>query len=284
MTELKREIKGYHILGWTQVRGEGSLYGDHPNRCLWPICGKPMIQWSMEAAKNSKYLDKIAVTTESEEIKEIVKGLGGITVIDRPLWTSYNMPRDYTKGEFKRNKPRSLLSKEAPIYNGTYEYLAYCLKKTENYEAEIHIHIAAIAPMITGEIIDRLIEKFFQDEEAGIAFTLYPIPPGVLIINPVTGRPLPLITQLGRNKQKRIPLYQQAGLSLMGSPSRLNDIPIFGSTNFIEILFEEGLDVHNKEDLFLANCYMKRRLLKEKKEVRWEIGQDDKHKNKKKEI
>ncbi|GAH31920.1 unnamed protein product [marine sediment metagenome] len=50
MTKLEREIKKYpHILALTPVRGEGSVYAEHKNRCLWKISGKPMIQWVMEA-------------------------------------------------------------------------------------------------------------------------------------------------------------------------------------------------------------------------------------------
>lgn len=280
MTKLEQEIKKYHILGWNYVRGEGSLYGHHPNRCLWDVCGKPSIQWVMEAVKNSKYLDKIAVTTESEEIKKVLRKIGGITIVDRPLWTSYNMPRDYTKGTFKRNKPRSLLSREAPIYNGIYEYLTYYLKETEGYEPELQILIPASWPMLTSEIIDRVIEKFFQDEEAGQVITLSPIAPLVYFVDSVTEKPISLINQAGTNKQVCFPLYGTAPGTLTGLPSKLHDWPLTGKTNYIEVSPEEGLDMHNEEDLFLARCYMKRRLLKEGKEVKWKIGQNYKHKKK----
>lgn len=285
MKPLEREIKKYHILGWTQVRGKGSLYDEHPNRCLWDICGKPSIQWVMEAAKNSKYLDKIAVTTESEEIKKVLREIGGITIVDRPLWTSYNMPRDYTEGTFKRNKPRSLLSREALIYNGTYEYIVYYLEQTEEYIPDLRINITANSPMITAEIIDKVIEKFFQDEELGRVITLYPILPYIHILNPVTGSPFPVVYDEGLNKQLYPQVYRAGPLDLTGLPSKLHDVPLTGNIGSIEILPEEGLDLHNEEDLFLARCCMKRRLLKEGKEVKWEIGQDGKMANKmKKEV
>lgn len=264
MTKLEREIRKYHILGWCQVRGEGSLYDGYPNRCLWPVCGKPAIQWIMEAAKNSKYLDKIAVITESEEIKKVLKEIGGITIVDRPLWTSYNMPRDYTQGTFKRNKPRSLLSREALIYNETDVYLTYYLEQTEGYIPDLRINIDANCPMTTNKIIDRVIERFFEDEEAGVVFTFYPIAPAIYIINPATGRPVPLIDQAGTNKQLCFPLYRRGAPILVGLPSELSDVPLGGKISFVEILPEEGLDLHTKEDLFLANCYMKRKLEKQK--------------------
>ena len=262
MSEI--EIKKYHILGWCHVRGEGSLYGKHPNRCLWDICGKPSIQWAMETAKGSKYLDKIAVTTESEEIKKVLKKMGDIVVVDRPLWTSYDMPRDYNQGTFKRNKPRSLQSKESPIYNGNYEYIEYYLEQMEGYIPDIQVFISANAPLNTSQIIDRVIEKFFEDEEAGRIITLYPIAPAIYIVNPATGRPITLIDEAHTNKQLCLPLYREGCTSLIGLPSKLHDVPLGGKLNFVEITPEEGLDMHNAEDLFLANCYMSRSLEKQK--------------------
>lgn len=267
---LVREIRKYHILAEMEVRGEGSLHGDHPNRALWDICGKPSIQWAIEAAKGSKYIDKIAIVTESEEIKEVVRGIKGITLIDRPLWTSLNMPRDYTQGTFERKKPRSLLSQEAEIYNASYLYAIYYLEQTEGFTTEIRINFSADSPLVTSQIFDRLIVKFFEDESAGKVFCANRISPGLLMINPKTGRPFHIFPK-GLDRQECLPLFCYAGPLIYGSPSKLESAPLIGKETFIEISTEEGLDVHNQEDLFLGRCYMKHRLLKEGKEVKWEI-------------
>ena len=36
------------------------------------IAGQPLIYWSLDAAVNSKYVDKVFVSTDSEEIKKVV--------------------------------------------------------------------------------------------------------------------------------------------------------------------------------------------------------------------
>lgn len=53
------------------------------NKNLYPIKGKPLINYSIEAALNSKYLDAIYCTTDGKEIKDACLN-AGIGVIDRP--------------------------------------------------------------------------------------------------------------------------------------------------------------------------------------------------------
>lgn len=42
-----------------------------PNKNILPLQGKPLIAWSIDAAKNSGVFDEIMVTTDSEEIKKV---------------------------------------------------------------------------------------------------------------------------------------------------------------------------------------------------------------------
>ena len=46
--------------------------------------GKPLIAWSIEAAKGSKYLTQCVVSTEDEEIAAIAKAHGGTVPFIRP--------------------------------------------------------------------------------------------------------------------------------------------------------------------------------------------------------
>ncbi len=280
MTELEAEIKSYHIIGSMRVRGSGSVYGQHQDRCLWDICGKPCIEWVLDAAKGSKYIDKIMVITESEGIKKVVKDLGGVTVIDRPLWTSFKTPRDFTQGRFKRNKPRSFLQ-EAPIYTDATLYAQYILERTEGYVTELRFNLGGNTPMITSEIIDRMIEKFFQDKGAAQISAFYPVLPYINIINLNTSRPVTLAVDTAE-RQLAIPMYLSAGYSFVGLASKVNIPPMEGQQGYIVITEEEGLDMHDESGLFKARCFMKQRLLREGKKVEWEIGKGEEYKVQKK--
>lgn len=47
-----------------------------PKKNIAPFCGKPMIAYALEAAADSGMFDKIHVSTDSEEIRDVVKKLG----------------------------------------------------------------------------------------------------------------------------------------------------------------------------------------------------------------
>lgn len=68
------------ILGVIPARGgsKGIL-----RKNLRPICGKPLIAWTIEAAQASRLLDRYVVSTEDCEIAEVAQRYGA-EVIERP--------------------------------------------------------------------------------------------------------------------------------------------------------------------------------------------------------
>lgn len=55
-----------------------------PRKNIKSFCGKPMIAWSIEAAKASGLFDHIIVSTDDEEIAEVAKGWGAEVPFTRP--------------------------------------------------------------------------------------------------------------------------------------------------------------------------------------------------------
>ena len=53
-----------------------------PQKNILPLAGKPLIAWSIEAAKGSKYIDECIISTDSEDIRNIAKKHGGYAPID----------------------------------------------------------------------------------------------------------------------------------------------------------------------------------------------------------
>lgn len=47
-----------------------------PKKNIKPLCGKPLIAWTIEHAKECTYIDEIFVTTDSEKIANIAKEYG----------------------------------------------------------------------------------------------------------------------------------------------------------------------------------------------------------------
>lgn len=55
-----------------------------PGKNIRPLCGKPLIVYTIESALKSKYIEKVIVTTDDEEIAEISKQAGADIPFMRP--------------------------------------------------------------------------------------------------------------------------------------------------------------------------------------------------------
>jgi N-acylneuraminate cytidylyltransferase/CMP-N,N'-diacetyllegionaminic acid synthase len=55
-----------------------------PGKNIKPLCGKPLIAWSIEAGLGSQYIDEVIVTTDCEEIANIAREFGASVPFIRP--------------------------------------------------------------------------------------------------------------------------------------------------------------------------------------------------------
>ena len=56
------------------------------NKNIYELNGKPLIQYTIEAAKNSKLLDDVIVSTDSKRIAEIANNFNINAMLLRPHW------------------------------------------------------------------------------------------------------------------------------------------------------------------------------------------------------
>ena len=73
--------KGKNILGLIPARGGSKGL---PRKNIKPLLGKPLIAWTIEQALASKYLDRVAVSTDDKEIAKISKKYGAGVPFIRP--------------------------------------------------------------------------------------------------------------------------------------------------------------------------------------------------------
>jgi CMP-N,N'-diacetyllegionaminic acid synthase len=74
-------INGQTILAIIPARGGSKRL---PRKAVMELCGKPLIAWSIESAKESKYIDRIIVSTDDVEIALISRQFGVETPFMRP--------------------------------------------------------------------------------------------------------------------------------------------------------------------------------------------------------
>lgn len=74
-------IKGKKVLAMIPARGGSKGL---PGKNIKPICGKPLIVWSIEQALKSKHVDRVLVSTDSEEIAQTARKGGADVPFLRP--------------------------------------------------------------------------------------------------------------------------------------------------------------------------------------------------------
>jgi len=86
-------IGGKRCLGVIPAR-EGSKR--IPGKNIKELCGKPLIQWSIDSGNKSKYIDRLIVSTDSHKIAKISKFCGADVPFIRPA----NLAKD-SSGSFE---------------------------------------------------------------------------------------------------------------------------------------------------------------------------------------
>lgn len=107
---------------------------------IYPICGKPMIAWSIEAAKKSNKITDVWVTTEDPEIKQIALQYGA-KVHDRD-------PKLSEDSVYKMDAIRSAASHIENNY----------------YKPDIVISLQANSPEIRATMLDDAIDVFIEND------------------------------------------------------------------------------------------------------------------------
>ena len=74
-------INGKRLLGIIPARGGSKRL---PRKNILELAGKPLIGWTIEAARQSKFIDRVVVSTEDHEIGEVADHFGADVPFYRP--------------------------------------------------------------------------------------------------------------------------------------------------------------------------------------------------------
>lgn len=132
------------ILGVIPARGGSKSI---PRKNIKLLAGKPLIAWTIEAAKKSKHLTRVIVSTDDKEIADVAKSFGAEVPFLRPPEISGDLATDV-------------------------EFLIHALdflKAKDGYEPEIVLRLPPTSPLRTSVHIDEGIETLLKDQEADAA-------------------------------------------------------------------------------------------------------------------
>jgi CMP-N-acetylneuraminic acid synthetase len=121
------------ILGLIPARGGSKSI---PRKNLYPLCGRMLIEYTFDAAKKSRHLSRIVLTTDDQEIASLAKKRG----IEVPFI-----------------RPASLASDDSPTLAAVQHAVTY-LENNEGYHPEIVVLLQPTSPLRKSSHIDEAIE------------------------------------------------------------------------------------------------------------------------------
>ncbi|MCH8986870.1 acylneuraminate cytidylyltransferase family protein [Patescibacteria group bacterium] len=114
------------------------------NKNIIDIGGFPLIAYSIAAAKMSKYISRIIVSTDSEKIAEVAKQYGAEVPFMRPAEFATDTAVDFD------------------VVRHSVEWL----RENEQYESEYIVFLRPTTPLRDPSLIDRAIEDILSHKEA----------------------------------------------------------------------------------------------------------------------
>jgi len=141
-----------------------------PNKNILDLAGKPLIVWSIEAGLGSKYIDKVVVTSDSEEILNISKNFGA-EIIKRPdelandTATTFDAIAHAIDSIEKKYDYIVLLQPTSPLRNAKHIDKAIELLETKNADAVVSVCQMGHSPLWANTLDESLSMKNFLSEE-----------------------------------------------------------------------------------------------------------------------
>lgn len=121
-----------------------------PNKNIRPLAGKPLAGWIIEKARNSRYINRVVVSTDSEEYANVAREYGA----DVPYL-----------------RPKELAADNSPEYEYV-RHLIEWLEAKQGYRPDIVVRLMATVPLQTTEDIDAAIDELLKDPEAHSAVVI----------------------------------------------------------------------------------------------------------------
>lgn len=215
-----------------------------PKKNIVKVAGRPLISWTLHQAKSSRYVDKIIVSTDDEEIAEVVKKSG----IEVPFL-----------------RPKELAMDNVPTLDVVVHSISWL---EENYpkKYKIGVLLEPTAPLRLPSNIDNAIEKLYlSDADSVVSVSEVPHtlnPEEVLTIEDGVLEPYAkgktMDTRNLRGKQE--PVYVQNGIVYAFKiESLLKYKSLYGKKSIPYILdWSFFLDIDTMEDIHMADFKLKR--------------------------
>jgi N-acylneuraminate cytidylyltransferase len=209
-----------------------------PGKNLRPLCGKPLIAWSIEHALAVKRIDHVIVSTDSEEIAKVATEYGA---------------------EVPFMRPKELAQDHTP------EWLAWQHALT-NYPCELMVSVPATAPMRFASDIDKCLDEY----ERGLADVIITVTEAhrspyfnMVRLNQQNEAKLVIPSQTILNRRQDTPkLYDMTTVCYVATTKFVleNDSIFDGCIRAVQVPKDRAIDIDSLLDFQIAESLMSARL------------------------
>ena len=226
-----------HVLGVIPARGGSKSI---PLKNIRPLNGMPLLAYTIQAAKQSTFLDRCVVSTDHADIAAVARAHGA-EVIDRPA---------------------ELATDQAPTEGALLQVLEVLGR--QGYRAECVVTLEPTSAFRTTTLIDRCIATAIEQQETDCVLTVTETRKcyGRL----VDGRFEYLFPNQPRRRQEREPLYEESSTVYVTRTTALErDRSVLGRSRVGVVVADsrEALDINEPLDFLIAEAVLTQRRLEE---------------------
>lgn len=217
------------------ARGGGSTFY---RKNTYPLLGKPVIAWAIEALQQTNFITELAVWSEDDKILSIARKMGACAL----------------------KRPKDMVHYASGFKTREECYIARMnqVKKEFNRFFDYHVGFNCNYVLFKPETMNAMFSKLeaARDKASSIQ-SVYRVDPGLCAVSPASGELFPIWNDTTIPNCKQPPLFRLAGMSI-GSSLRCADSKY--SSMYHEISAIEGLDFQTEEDIIPAEFYLSKRL------------------------
>ena len=208
------------------------------NKNILDLCGKPLISYTIQAALESKYIDKVIVSTDSQEIADVAIKYGA---------------------EVPFLRPGELASDTSKTIDAVMHAVGELEKRKEQYD--ILILLQATQPLRTADDIDSAIELFIKNKGQSLV-SVSPVEDNPILIRTIDnlGRMNSILPMKSTCRRQDMPLYYRVnGCIYINLISELDLNTSFNDNKIPYIMPKErSVDIDEIKDLLIAQYYISR--------------------------
>jgi CMP-N-acetylneuraminic acid synthetase len=204
-----------------------------PEKNLAPLAGRPLLAWTIEAARASDALTRVVVSTEDDEIAEVARGLGAEVLPRPPELAGDETPMraviGHALGELGVPDVLCLLQPTSP------------LRRAEHVDEAVRLLLESGADCVVSVV--EVPHRYAPESLMALG----------------DGRLVPLDRAAARRQDKRPVLARNGPAVLALRPDRIGDDLYGGDCRAYLMRPEDSVDVDEPFDLELAEFLLARR-------------------------